>query len=442
MKIFKYALLPIILIGIFITACKKEGNTTNNSGFQIKIVKGENQTDTVGRSLKDTLVFKATNNNDTVVSGFVEIYTYDCDGNRRQGTLYNVGRGAYNSLYIPYVWILSGDVGNQRLTAVLLDSYNNPKDSITVIANALPPSHGWYRTGCFPLNNFVQSFTQLPSGRILAALRQTDYPYFSDDEGMTWHVLTTVPSKNNYAKVISTASNEVFLAINAQGILYSSNGGSTWEARNNGLPLGNFWGDLQYTKSGKLFSLTGDGIFKSDDKGLNWHQVTFGLYAYTGFSNASSTSDSTIYVKHNTLIQSTDGGETFRPVYTFENADYFFIDDNDDMYATEYDVFGQADMGMYVSRDHTQSWNKMYSLAPPNANFQLGIGNMTKHGNSYFFYSTTQNLLVQTHDFNSFYTYTPPVIDDNGRQSFQYIVTQQGHIIISNEFQGIFYFIP
>ncbi len=442
MVINKRFLLQIFLIGISLTACKKEVNTSNNDGFRIKILKGDNQTDTVGRPLRDTLVFKATNNNDTLVSGYVIIYTYDCDGNRLQGTLYNVGRGAYTSIYIPYVWTLTGDVGSEKLTAVLMDSQHNPKDSVTVIANALPPTHGWYRSGCFPLNNFVQSFTQLPSGRILTALRQPDYPYYSDDEGMTWHALTTVPSKNNYTKVISTVSNEVFLAINAVGILYSSDGGSTWEARNNGLPPGNFWGDLQYTKSGKLFSLTGDGIFKSDDKGLSWHQITYGLYYYTGFSGASSTSDSTIYVKHNTLIQSTDGGETFRPVYTFENADYFFVDDNDDIYATEYDNFGQAAMGMYVSRDHTQSWNKLYSLPLPNASFQLGISNMTKHGNSYFFYSTTQNLLVQTQDFNSFYTYSPPVIDDNGRQSFQYIVTQQGHIIISNEFQGLFYFIP
>ncbi|HEY2349401.1 MAG TPA: hypothetical protein VGH64_10305, partial [Puia sp.] len=43
----------------------------------------------------------------------------------------------------------------------------------------------------------------------------------------------------------------------------------------------------------------------------------------------------------------------------------------------------------------------------------------------YFFYSTTENLLVETKDFNSFYTYTPPIVDDVGRQSFQYIVTKK-----------------
>ena len=442
MVINKRALFQIFLIGIFLTSCKKEGSNSNNNGFRINIVKGNNQTDTVGRPLKDTLEFRASDNNDTLLSGHVEIFAYDCDGNRQDIAGYIIGRGTITSMYVPYIWTLNSDIGSQKLTAVLFDSKNNPEDSVTVIANALPPSHGWYRSGCSPFNNNIQSFSQLPSGRILAVLRLADYPYYSDDEGMSWHALTTVPSKNNYTKVISTASNEVFLAINAVGILYSSDGGSTWEARNNGLSPGNFWGDLQYTKSGKLFSLTGGGVFKSDDKGLSWHLITYGLSG-SSFYDASSTSDSTIYANENSFIQSTDGGETFRPVYAFENAVYFFVDDKDDIYATEYDNSGQQPLGMYVSRDHAQSWNKLYSLPIPNTGFQFGISNMTKHGNLYFFYSTSQNLLVQTQDFNSFYTYTPPIeVDGNGRQSFQYIVTQKGHIIISNEFQGVFYFIP
>jgi hypothetical protein len=71
-------------------------------------------------------------------------------------------------------------------------------------------TYGWYRSDVFRLIQFVQSFTQLPSGRILAVLGQTDYLYYSDDEGQTWRYFT-VPSRNAYTRVISTDSNEVFL---------------------------------------------------------------------------------------------------------------------------------------------------------------------------------------------------------------------------------------
>jgi hypothetical protein len=73
---------------------------------------------------------------------------------------------------------------------------------------------------------------------------------------------------------------------------------------------------------------------------------------------------------------------------------------------------------IYRTQDKTETWNKLYTMPMPNVNFQMGLNHMTKHGNSYFFYSTTQNLLVETEDFSSFYTYTPPVVNDNGDRLF------------------------
>jgi hypothetical protein len=425
-------------------SCKKDtGSITGNTqGYQIKIVNGDHQTDTIGMPLRDTIVFEATRNNRMLSFGHVEVYGYDCAGNPLTPILYDVGANSYAGLYIKHVWWLNGNVGIQKLTAVLMDSLMNRRDSVTVTATGQPPSHGWYHSGCFPENNNVRSFTQLPSGRILAALRQKDYPYYSDDEGMSWQPLTTVPSRDDYTIVISNDSNEVFLSVNAFGMLYSGDGGLTWAARNNGLPpISDRWGDIQYTKSGKLFSYTGGGVFKSDDKGLNWHLVTFGLLGY-GFYGASSTSDGTIYANNNTLIQSADGGETFRPVYSFESANYFFIDTNDDIYATGYDNFSSAGMSVYRSQDKAQTWNRLCAVPVPKPGFQMGISHMTKLGDRYFFYSTGENLLVETKDFISFYTYEPPVVENGGRQSFQYIVTTKGHIVISTEFQGLFYFIP
>jgi hypothetical protein len=83
-------------------------------------------------------------------------------------------------------------------------------------------------------------------------------------------------------------------------------------------------GDIQYTKSGKLFSFTDGGIFKSDDKGtqLAPGNHRFGLL-YRIFRRFFNLGWNDLR-KTQYLIQSIDGGETFRPVYTFEHARLFF----------------------------------------------------------------------------------------------------------------------
>jgi hypothetical protein len=435
----------LILVFVFvIVSCKKDaGSSINNLlGYHITLVSGDNQTDTIGMALHDTLIFKSTKNDQMLSFGYVEVYGYDCAGNPLPAMLYAVGTNSKSGFFTRHVWWLNGNIGSQKLTAVLMDSLMNRKDSVTVTATGRPPSHGWYHSGCFPVNNFVKSFAQLPSGRVLAALWQPDYPYYSDDEGVTWQPLATTPSRDSYTIIISNDSNEVFLASSTNGMLHSPDGGMTWEVRNSGLPsINNRWGDLQYTKSGKLFSNTGVGVFKSDDKGLNWHSISYGLIGYS-FGGASSSTDGTIYAKNYTMVQSTDGGEGFHPLYSFESADYFFVDSNDDMYATSYgNVLAE---GTYINRsqDKAQTWSKIATMPMPNDGYQHGVSNMSRHGESYFFYTTTENLLVETRDFISFYFHKPPIVDNGGRQSIQYIVTKKGHIIMSNEFQGLFYFIP
>lgn len=336
-------------------------------------------------------------------------------------------------------------MGRQTLKAILLDSSGNRKDSVTAGATAIAPMHGWYSSGCIPLNTFSETFCKLPSGRILTALHRDDYPYYSDDEGRTWHQLTTLPGKYHITKMIATPLNEGFLSIANAGMFYSDNGGQSWQLRNTGLPsLSGFWGNLQYTKSGKLFTLTQDGIYISGDKGLNWQTAMNGLSYYSGFSDACSMSDGTIMVIHGGhLFKSATGGLSWSEVYNISSTvglSFLFVDDNDDIYIGIASGIGMS-YGMYVSKNNAQSWTKIYTPAPASG-YDQTLSEMTKQNGIYYFYSTSEKILTKTTDFSNYTTINPPVGSNNGRISFRYIVSNNNRWILSTEFYGLYYYIP
>ena len=399
--------------------------------------------------LKTPFLFKVTKGGDTITCGYVRFETYNCD-NDLQNVEYKIGRNgpppSLDLLFVQYNWTLNASIGSQYLKAILLDSLKTPRDSITVNATAYAATKGWHVSGCSPANTNCRSFCELPAGRILTAFNQSDYPYYSDDQGASWHALKSFPRKFEITKLIATAQNEVFLSVSGRGMFHSADGGTHWEERNSGLPAAtqNFYGDIQYTKSGKLFVFTGVGVYLSGDKGLNWHLVSFGLSSVGGFSGASSTSDGTIFAMNNNgLVVSTDSGENWKPVYSLSSTAYvhcLFIDDNDDIYIGLTGSIAVND-GIYVSKDHAQSWTNVYTVHP-NPGFDNTLSAMTKQANTYYFYSSSENILMKTTDFAQYNVVTPPVGSNYGRESFQYIVTHENNIILSTEFYGINYYIP
>lgn len=432
---------------LFIIRCTKKQDLKIDpslSGYSIKLIQGNNQTDTIGKILKDQVIVKVTKDGDTLSKGYIRFETYNCD-NLLQYIEYKISKNSsFNQVLIPYQWKLNCTVGKQYLTAILLDSLKIVKDSVSVTATGIQSDKGWYTSGSFALTSYSVTFSKLPSGRILTALNQSDYPYYSDDKGTSWHSLQTFPGKYNITKIIATPSNEVFLSVANTGIFYSKDGGQIWEIRNTGLPSSGFWGDIQYTKSGKLFVLTSNGVYTSADKGLSWHQAMQGLSYYAGFSNAYSKSDSSILAIHNnSLYRSITGGESWTPVYSISSTaglSALFIDENDDIYVGVSAGIGLS-YGLYVSKDNTQTWTKIYTPTPLSG-FDQTLTEITKQNNSYYFYSTNQNILITTDDFITYTTINPPITNNNGRKSYKYIVPDINHPVVSTEFYGLYYFVP
>jgi hypothetical protein len=429
-----------VFVVLSFVGCKKD--TTGNDIYKLELIAGDGQSDTTGNTLKTQLLYKATKGGKPIGNaGSVLFETYNCD-NEKQIEESGAWPGQSN---VAYYWRLNGIVGKQYLKAVLLDSLRNRRDSVTATATAVAPTRGWYSSGCIPLNTFCVTFCKLPSGRILTALHREDYPYYSDDDGATWHQLATLPRKYSITKMIATPLNEVFLSIANAGMFYSDNGGQSWQLRNTGLPiLAGFWGNLQYTKSGKLFTLTQDGVYTSGDKGLNWQQAMQGLNYYAGFSDACSLTDGTILTIHdNHLFRSTTGGLSWTEVYSLSSTNglsFLFVDDDDDIYIGVAAGIGMS-YGMYVSKNNAQTWTKIYTAVPAGG-YDQTLSEMTKQNGIYYFYSTSEKILTKTTDFNTYTTINPPVGSNNGRRSFRYIVSNNNRWILSTEYYGLYYYIP
>ena len=437
----------IVFIVLLLCHCSKPDvpHVTPPADFKITLIKGGGQTDTIGKILKDTLVFELTKGSDTIKNGYLRFETYNCDDELiTQEFDLQFLRIEY-PLRMQYPWKLSGITGTQSIKVIYLDSLRVPADSISVQATALAPSKGWHESGCFPANTFATSFCQLPSGRILAAQFQKGYPLYSDDEGITWHLLTSFPADYKITKLLSTPLNEIFLTVNEVGVFYSSDGGKLWEQRNTGLPAQGFWADISYTNSGKLFASTLSGIFTSPDKGLHWHQITSGLSYYAGFTCASSLSDGTIYAVHDhKLIVSTDEGETWRDVYTISGlaVSWLYVDDNDNIFVSGGRYNPAPESSLRVSTDHSQTWSNISTPVLSGGVYDPSISSIFKVNGVYYFYYTDKNFLTKTTDFINYETVSSPVPDLNGRFSFSYIVSAHDHIIISTELQGLHYLLP
>lgn len=445
----KYSLTCcLVSLLYFVSSCSKPEVPhvdVPEENYELTLLNGGGQADTIGNFLKDTLFFRITKGTDTIKGGYLRFETYDCD-NEMHTTEYDLSMVVRHSpLDLPYQWKLNGIVGTQTLKAIFLDAQKIPKDSVTVSASAVASTKGWYLSGCFPgSNNFAVSFCQLSSGKILAALYEKGPLFYSDDEGITWHKFAPFSADYKVAKLISTPQDEIFLTVNDAGMFYSSDGGLHWEVRNTGLPVQGFWGDISYTKSGKLFALTQSGIFTSADKGVNWHQVTYGLSYYAGFSCAGSLSDGSIYAVHDRkIVVSTDGGEGWKEVYTVSivpGADWLYVDDNDDIYISA--AVNSSGKGLWVSHDHAQTWEKVFTPVLPNGASDSKVSQITKVNGVYYFYSTDRNILTRTTDFKIFETVFAPADNPVGRYSFSYIVSPHDHIVASTEFYGLHYFLP
>ncbi|MFQ5874016.1 MAG: ABC transporter permease subunit [Dehalococcoidia bacterium] len=159
----------------------------------------------------------------------------------------------------------------------------------------------------------------------------------SPNAGKTWLPSTEgIGNTNvNILSIAPSSSGEMTLfAGTSKGIFRSIDGGDTWEEANEGLPTSNINHiavSPNFEEDGLVFAALSGGMFRSTNRGESWSQVNEGFQstAPTIFNLAFSpafTTDTTVFVSgserkpgsfqsYEGVFRSTDGGETWRPVY-------------------------------------------------------------------------------------------------------------------------------
>lgn len=189
--------------------------------------------------------------------------------------------------------------------------------------------------------------------------------YRTDDGGQTWQ---SVAGFNEHASrcewweggggmclhtIVPNARqpDEILLAMSVGGVFYTADGGQSWEPRNNGIPsLASMWEQesgnrslhdvhrcahklVRHPENGVLFQQNHLGVFRSDDLGLNWIDISAGLPDPFGFV-IDMTNDGTVYV----------------------------VPQHDWLPDVGVRISGQ--LAVYRSRDHGQSWTKLSDGLP------------------------------------------------------------------------------
>jgi photosystem II stability/assembly factor-like uncharacterized protein len=137
--------------------------------------------------------------------------------------------------------------------------------------------------------------------------------YVSHDLGLSWIKAGTGLSDAACVLTFLSTKDGIYAGSNGEGVVFSADSGTNWSYRNTGFPTGiivNCFAQM----GGTLFAGTGSGVFRSNDKGMNWsrigsfYQVIYSLATYGGLLFAAT--------GVNGIQATADGGKSWYPLNT------------------------------------------------------------------------------------------------------------------------------
>ncbi|MGG9962215.1 WD40/YVTN/BNR-like repeat-containing protein [Ferruginibacter sp. SUN106] len=418
-----YQLLVLLCV---LQACKKN-NTSEQpvpEKIKIQVISGNNQSDTIGHLLKDSLLIKVTIGSRALARTLVNFNKEDCPSGILATYLTD------NNGFIKYPWQLTGKTGDQPIKLTAIDSLGLPADSLIVHAEGRSFLNAWQPVYCLP-HAGVNDLCQAGSGRMFLGLLSFDYPYYSDDNGINWQRLTSFPVSNLEIRQMVANGNDVYIATRHNGVYYSSNNGASWENRSSGITDTRELYKLGITKSGKLFfSNFYNRLYMSVNKGLAWTELTSTAIFNEHFDSFCETSTGVLYMTSagEDLFKSTNGGTTWTAIHP--NVSYsvqsIFVDDNDDLYIGAY--WNSADI--YKSTNGGTSWTLKYS-SPQVPGTYLEVKPFYKVNGKYYFMVAGYGI-VTTSDFITYRLLT-------NRYSFEYLIAANNAVLVPGSFENLWY---
>ena len=154
------------------------------------------------------------------------------------------------------------------------------------------------------------------------------------------------------------------------GIFKSTDGGSTWQPLNNGVPaegLGHIGIDVAPTNRNRIYAIVDSkagGMYRSDDAGASWNKVSadpriWGRGWYFCKTTVDPKNPDIVYVGNTSLYRSTDAGKTWTPIKGAPGGDdyhqlWIHPDDPNRMIVA-------SDQGAVVSLDGGATWSSWYN---------------------------------------------------------------------------------
>ena len=184
---------------------------------------------------------------------------------------------------------------------------------------------------------------------------QNEGLYRSTDGGNNWgSPIYSVPSGNNIFSIAVKPSTPDYLIFigTRNGVVRSTNSGSSFQSTNNGIPANSWVRDLEIDSSGIIAVATTNGLFTSKNNGDLWEQAT-GIPA----------SDTTVTLLFDYPISTEDGGDP--RLYMGSQKGYIYQSFRDNMYltATLLTIFGDGEVASMMGLYLTQENEKLHGVA-------------------------------------------------------------------------------
>ncbi|WP_299580809.1 hypothetical protein [Mucilaginibacter sp.] len=419
MKLYLPALILLVSIIAGCSKSKIPGPITTGDDNKVKfeIAGGNNQEDTIGRILSDTIKLKATKNGIALNTYFIEFRGSGCNDDLPiQGYMNSDG-------ICRYMYRLAGNTGAQTLKATLLDPDKKRIDSLVLNFTGVAPAQGWHPVACVPFVSAMK-FCRLSSGRLFASFTEGQYLRYSDDNGISWNAAKSLGNKHNIVSIKSDSKTQLVAAALNEGIYYSGDAGDTWKFI--GSPLASFesFVDMNYTPGGKLFYTANTGtIYLSENNGTTWSKLRLGE-PIAPLTDPCEANNGDFWINADALgaFKSTDKGATWTRQYDTDShygevIQSLYIDNT-----TGWIYKGRNDNnnGVFFSKNNGTSFNHLFITN------NLPIKNIEVVNGVVYFSDGYQ--LYTINGVNSFIK----LFSSNGSTSSDYIVANNGNIVAGN----------
>ena len=128
----------------------------------------------------------------------------------------------------------------------------------------------WIQTGGPGVGNDVRVLAISPSGDVYAGTWSSGGTVWkTTDHGSSWGQLAPIPDSDPLLGMSITASGHIIVSVFTKGMSVSTDGGVTWERRNNGITNLHLRQNV-IDKSGAVWVASEDGLYRSTNEGIQW----------------------------------------------------------------------------------------------------------------------------------------------------------------------------